>query len=224
MTAVVCPNCGTTGDGQDSMCPVCSAPLYDGAEGYDPQPGAPASSSTRRPGASPAERASYLRGLPGADGEPPGRMSLLPPARDGTMPLISALGRADEAVESAERAMADADSQLEYVREVVCAGALDEADLDGGQRAQLRDAQDASYRAGQRYKRARERQNMLLADYDQIPSRRAATGGPGTPTGPDPPETPGMTPGSGRQSLGRVPASIRPRPPGHTRGATGGRW
>jgi hypothetical protein len=61
--------------------------------------------------------------------------------------LIAQLGRADEAVSAAERAMADADSQLEHVREVVCAGALDEADLDGSQRAAPRDAQDASYRA-----------------------------------------------------------------------------
>jgi len=122
-----------------------------------------------RRGAAPAERAAYLASLADADGESAGRMRLAPPPpRDGTMGLIAQLGRADEAVSAAERAMADADSQLEHVREVVCAGALDEADLDGSQRAALRDAQDASYRAGQRYRRARERQNLLVSEFGQL--------------------------------------------------------
>jgi hypothetical protein len=71
----------------------------------------------------PAERAAYLASLADADGEPAGRMKLAPPPpRDGTMGLIAQLGRADEAVSAAGRAMADADSQLEHVREVVCIG------------------------------------------------------------------------------------------------------
>jgi hypothetical protein len=182
--AAICGNCGTSGDGQDSLCGVCSAPLFDDVAGYEPQPGAegprddapvwqlgnwPASSSSGRLGASPAERSAYLASLPGADGEPAYRMSLVPPRpRDGTMGLIHDLGRADEAVEAAERAMTDADTQLAYVREVVCAGALDEQDLDPDQAAQLRDAQNASYRAGQRYRRARGRQNLLASDFARL--------------------------------------------------------
>jgi hypothetical protein len=36
MDSVICLNCGTTSDGQDSLCGVCSAGLFDGVEGYDP--------------------------------------------------------------------------------------------------------------------------------------------------------------------------------------------